>query len=173
MHAAECKGVSDGSLGADRYRRRCGFMDATTDANNSAESTPTTTCRERGISTTVGEKFEQLVDTVRMTLVRPDTQTSYGVLRFATEGRRKLGNDAAGAAHRQGAVLPDRVGHPAAIALHLATANMAFVVEACPDLEHRERRSQASDPCDRGVNSARECRWGRRMRQHLAADGTA
>lgn len=135
MHDAEFKGASNEFLSARRHLRRDDFGDAITDANNAVACTPTTTCRARSISTTVGEKFERLVDTVMMTLRRPDMQTSCGGLQFATEGPPNLRNTTAGAAHGQGETLQDLVWHAAASALHLAAANMAFAVEACQDLE--------------------------------------
>ena len=124
------EGPRDEFLQAHTHYRAGEMKDAITDANNALESTLKTICDQRRWQYAPGARVSDLLKVVREKGLLPDhLDASFDQL-VATlkSGLPKVRNEVG--AHGQGATPRETPDYVAAYALHLAAANILFLVEA-------------------------------------------
>ena len=126
-------------MSAHKNYREGNNANALTDANNAFESTMKIICAKRGIVLVGSEKADDLVKKmIDMGYIPTHVKTQFDGLRSMLNGLPVLRNRTAGAGHGAGTVVTQVADHVGAYSLHLAAANIMFLIKAWQELERRQ-----------------------------------
>jgi len=126
-------------MSAHKHYREGDITDALTDANNAFESTMKIICAKRGLAVAPGENADALTNKmIGMGFIPSHMKNQLSGLTSMLNGLPVLRNRTAGAGHGAGTVDIQVADHVGAYALHLAAANIVFLVEAWQELERRQ-----------------------------------
>lgn len=134
------EGPLDEFMRAHAHLRAGEYQDALVDANNALESTIKTILGKQGVPLSGIEKADALIDAAFKTFIPSHMRTHFNGLRAAMKGLPVHRNRTDGAGHGQGETPKDIAQHAATYAIHLAAADIVFLIEAWKDLERREPR---------------------------------
>ena len=130
------EGPRDEFMSAHAHYRKSEMKDAVVDANNAFESTLKSICKKRGWKYQIGDSASRLIKVVRDHGLLPDyLDNSFDQLAATLKSGLPNVRGEEGA-HGQGAIPSETPDYVAAYALHLAAAQILFLVKAHKTMSH-------------------------------------